>query len=86
MPQAVGKTVLVEQDEQILRVKSDNLIIAEHQVSTKKNAEVIDAQHLAEMWRLSLGQAAVPSSKKLQVLFNGEVAVTPLQRYEEVIG
>lgn len=85
-PQAVGKTVLIEQDEQILRVKSDNLIIAEHQVSTKKNAEVIDAEHLAEMWRLSLGQAAVPSSKKLQVLFNGEVAVTPLQRYEEVIG
>jgi len=85
-PQAVGKTVLVEQDEQILRVKSDDLIIAEHQVSIKKNAEVIDAEHLAEMWKLSLGQAAVPSSQKLQILFNSEVTVTPLQRYEEVIG
>jgi len=85
-PQAVGKTVLIEQDEQILRVKSADLIIAEHQISTKKNADVINAEHLAEMWKLSLGKTPIPSSRKLQVMFNSEVAVTPLQRYEEVIG
>jgi len=85
-PQAVGKTILVEQEEQILRVKSDDLIIAEHQISTKKNADVINAEHVAEMWKLSLGKTPVPNSRKLQALFNSEVAVTPLQRYEEVIG
>lgn len=85
-PQAVGKTVLVEQDEQLIRVKSNDLIIAEHQLSAKKNAEVINAEHQAEMWKLSLGKMPIPSSKKLQVLFNSEVAVTPLQKYEEVIG
>lgn len=85
-PQAVGKTVLIEQDEQILRVKSDDLIIAEHQVSARKNADVINPEHAAEMWRLSLGKTPVPNSRKLQVMFNSEVAVTPLQRYEEVIG
>lgn len=86
MPQAVGKTVLIEQDEQTIRVKSDDLIIAEHQLSTRKNAEVINPDHLAQMWKLSLGNRVIPSSKKLQVLFNNEVAVTPLQAYEEVIG
>ena len=86
MPQAVGKTVLIEQDEQLLRVKSDDLIIAEHQVSARKNADVINPEHAAEMWKLSLGKTPVPNSGKLQVMFNSEVAVTPLQRYEEVIG
>ncbi|MBA4185088.1 MAG: IS21 family transposase [Acidobacteria bacterium] len=85
-PQAVGKTVLIEQDEQLLRVKSDDLIIAEHQVSARKNADVIDPEHLTEMWKLSLGKTPVPNSRKLQVMFNDEVAMTPLQRYEEVIG
>lgn len=85
-PQAVGKTVLIEQDEQIIRVKSNDLIIAEHQLSVRKNAEVINAEHQAEMWKLSLGKIPIPSSKKLQVLFNSEIAVTPLQKYEEVIG
>lgn len=85
-PQAVGKTVLIEQDEQTIRVKSDDLIIAEHQVSAKKNADVINAEHIAEMWKLSLGSAPVPSSRKLQIMFNAEVAVTSLQAYEEVIG
>lgn len=86
MPQAVGKTVLVEQDEQLIRVKSDDLIIAEHFVSAKKNADVISPEHAAQMWKLSLGKTPIPSSKKLQVLFSSEVTVTPLQRYEEVIG
>lgn len=85
-PQAVGKTVLVEQEDQTIRVKSADLIIAEHQLSVKKNADVINAEHLAEMWKLSLGKTPIPSSRKLQVMFNSEVAVTPLQRYEEVIG
>ena len=85
-PKAVGKTVLIEQDEQIIRVKSADLIIAEHYLSAKKNAEIINPEHQAEMWKLSLGNAPVPSSKKLQVMFNQEVAVTPLVLYEEVIG
>lgn len=85
-PKAVGKTVLVEQDEQIIRVKSADLIIAEHCLSTKKNAEIINAEHQAKMWKLSLGKTPIPSSRKLQVLFNQEVATTPLQAYEEVIG
>jgi hypothetical protein len=85
-PQAVGKTVLIEQDEQLIRVKSGDLIIAEHQLSARQNAEVINPEHIAEMWKLSLGKTLIPSSRKLQVMFNSEVAVTPLQRYEEVIG
>jgi transposase len=85
-PKAVGKTVLVEQDEQIVRVKSADLIIAEHAISGKKNADVINPEHLAEMWKLSLGNTPVPSSKKLQVMFNQQVAVTPLVKYEEAIG
>ncbi len=86
MPQAVGKTVLIEQEEQTIRVKSADLIIAEHQLSAKKNADVINPEHIAEMWKLSLGKTPVPNSRKLQVMFNSDVAVTPLQRYEEVIG
>jgi transposase len=85
-PKAVGKTVLIEQDEQIIRVKSEDLIIAEHFVSVKKNADVINPEHQSQMWKLSLGKTPIPSSKKLQVMFNQQVAVTPLVRYEEVIG
>jgi hypothetical protein len=62
------------------------MVIAEHHVSERKNAEVINRDHLSEMWKLSLGKRAVPSSKKLQVLFENKVAATALQTYEEVIG
>lgn len=85
-PQAVGKTVLIEQEEQTIRVRSGDLIIAEHRLAERKNAEVVTSEHLAKMWRLSLERTAVPSSGKLQMLFNQEVATTPLQAYEEVIG
>lgn len=85
-PKAVGKTVLIEQNDRTIRVKSDDLIIAEHQLSRKKNAEVINTEHQAEMWKLSLGNTPIPSSKKLQVMFESKVAITPLQKYEEVIG
>lgn len=85
-PQGVGKTVLIEQDEQTLRVRSNELILAEHRLSDKRNAEIIDPEHQAEMWKLSLRSAPVPSSRKLQMLFESEVATAPLMRYEEVIG
>lgn len=85
-PEAVGKTVLIERDEQTIRVKSADLIIAEHPLSVRKNADVINPEHQAQMWKLSLGKTPVPSSRKLQVLFNEQVAVIPLMKYEEVIG
>lgn len=86
MPEAVGKTVLVEHDGQTIRVKSADLIIAEHQLSVRRNADVINPEHQAQMWKLSLGRMPIPSSRKLQVIFNEQVAVIPLMKYEEVIG
>lgn len=85
-PQAVGKTVLVEHSEQTIRVRAGDLVIAEHSVSRKKNAEVVDPKHRAEMWKLSVGGKAVPSSAKLRMLFDSNVDTASLMRYEEVIG
>lgn len=47
--EAVGKTVLIERDEQTIRIKNANLIIARHPVSVRKNADMINPEHQAQM-------------------------------------
>ena len=45
-PSQVGKTVIVEQDERRIIVRSDDLIIASHDAARKSGSCVTDKQHV----------------------------------------
>jgi len=82
-PEQVGKTVVVEQGEEKIIIRSADLIIAEHAPATEKGQTVAQAEHIDQMWKLSLGQP-IPRSKQWQVGFQQEVERADLRRYEEV--
>jgi len=82
-PEHVGKTVLVELGDQKVTVRSDDLIIAEHRPAKRPGSTVVNKQHVADMWRISLGRPSTPAPH-WDVTFNQLVATVPLSVYEEV--
>jgi transposase len=81
-PEHVGKTVIVELDDQKIIVRSDDLIIAEHRATRRPGATVVDKQHVAQMWKISLERPSAPAPH-WDVTFNPLVAAVPLSVYEE---
>lgn len=82
-PSHVGKTVIVEQDERRIIVRSEDLIIASHDAAKKTGMCVTDKQHVEEMWKLSLGRA-MPPAPQWELTFKQSVAAVELSVYEEV--
>lgn len=82
-PAHVGKTVIVEQDERRIIVRSNDLIIASHDAARKPGSCVTDKSHLEEMWKLSVGRA-MPPAPQWELTFKQSVAAVQLSIYEEV--
>ena len=53
-PQHAGKPVLVEAYEQKIVIRSGDLIIAEHQRATQPDSSIVQPEHVAALWQLSL--------------------------------
>ena len=83
-PSQTGKLVLIEQGEQKVTIKCDDLILAEHAPSGKRDSTIACPEHIEELWKLSLLQPA-PPQRHWDVTFQEDVAVMPLNAYEEVI-
>jgi len=83
-PSHSGKRVLVEQGEQRITIRCDDLIIAEHEQAPRVGASVAAAEHVAELWKLSLAQPE-PPRRRWEVTFQDGVATVPLTTYEEVV-
>lgn len=83
-PENVGKTVLVQQDDQRVIIRCEDLIIAEHPVAVRPGCCIVNPEHIEQLCKLSLQRTVVPSAN-WEIRFNQSVDVPPLTVYEEAI-
>lgn len=84
-PELVGQTVLVEvrQGQQRIVIRSNNLVIAEHNQAAGPGLCIAEKAHLDALWKLSLGNTLPSPVPKWHVTFNEVVQVPSLSSYEE---
>jgi hypothetical protein len=82
-PSHVGQTVAVTIDDQRIVVRADDLIIAEHPKAVTRGSCLTHKEHLDELWKLALAGTGQKQHPRWHVSWQGDVAVTPLSRYEE---
>ncbi|HEX6731397.1 MAG TPA: IS21 family transposase [Pyrinomonadaceae bacterium] len=75
-PEHAGKPVFVEAFTEKIIIRSQDLIIAEHQRATQSDSFITQPEHVAALWQLSL-QKPVPAAPSWQLSFSDAVAVTP---------
>jgi len=83
-PSHTGKLVLIEHQDRKITIKSDDLILAEHQKADKRGSMVAIPEHIEELWKLSLVKPSQPQPR-WDVTYQQSVAQAPLASYEEVI-
>jgi Mu transposase-like protein len=81
-PAHAGQPVFVEAEEQKIVIRRGDLIIAEHQRASQPDSCIMQPEHVAALWQLSL-QKPVPAAPHWQLNFSEAVAVTPLAAYEQ---
>ena len=67
-------------------VRAGDSIIAEHREALKAGQAIMAREHLAELWRLTAEQTAVPAApdgQRWHLLSATEVEQVPLRRFEE---
>jgi transposase len=82
-PTHVGSTVLVEEGSTALRIRSGDLIIAEHKLAQAPGSCVSQREHVEQLWRLSLKRAPEPQPN-WRLTFEQQVETPGLSFYEEV--
>lgn len=81
-PAHAGQPVFVEAEAQKIIIRRGDLIIAEHQRASQPDSCIMQPEHVAALWQLSL-QKAAPAAPNWQLHFNEAVAITPLAAYEQ---
>jgi transposase len=84
-PEHAGKVVRVAAECGQIFIRSGDLIIAEHQQAGRPGQCIVDKEHLAELWKLSVKQAPLPEQRPAlcRISFEQTVQQTPLALYEE---
>lgn len=85
-PQYVGKKVVVVSQEQQIRIRLGDTIIAEHTRAVAPGACVASKEHVEAMWRESLSRTTPPPNAHFQETEAQGVEVRSLSCYEEVDG
>ena len=86
-PSFAGQAVCVQAGAGVLTVRLADTVIAEHRQALKAGQAIVAREHLAELWRLTAEQTAVPaapSGERWHLLAAAEVERVPLKRFEEV--
>jgi transposase len=81
-PAYVGKSVTVSTQEHRIEIRCGDVVIAEHEQAVRPGSCVSKPEHLAELWKLCLQDAAKPLPN-WQLHFQQSVASTPLERYDQ---
>lgn len=81
-PEHAGKPVFVEAFAEKIFIRSGAVVIAEHQRATEPDSFIVQPEHVAALWQLSL-QKPTPAAPSWQLNFSDAVAVTPLAAYEQ---
>jgi len=82
-PEYAGKDLQVGRRGEQIIVRSNDCIIAEHQVGAQAGACVADPEHVAATWKLSLRRTASAIVPKWEMRFSSAVEVRPLTAYQE---
>lgn len=83
-PEYAGKALLVGQRGEQIVVRSGDCIVAEHRAGARAGDCVADPDHVAALWKLTLGRTAAEIVPKWDVRFTSAVDVRPLSVYQEV--
>lgn len=83
-PEYAGKALLVGQQGEQIVVRSGDCIVAEHRAGARAGDCVADPDHVAALWKLTLGRTASEIVPKWDVRFTSAVDVRPLSVYQEV--
>ncbi|MCI0622313.1 MAG: hypothetical protein L0387_11715 [Acidobacteria bacterium] len=81
-PEQAGQTLWVEQREQKILIRCQDLIVAEH-AAAKRGSSVADPAHLEAVWKLTLQRHPEPLPS-WTLTFQDSVAAPSLTLYEEV--
>jgi hypothetical protein len=82
-PSNTGKEVLIEQGDNQVKIRCEDLILAEHPKADKPGKCIADPEHIQELWRLSLARSSAPR-RHWEVTFEQTVETARLASYEEV--
>ncbi|MGH3850403.1 MAG: Mu transposase domain-containing protein, partial [Pseudonocardiaceae bacterium] len=85
-PVYAGQNVAVGAQGGFLQVRAGEAVIAEHRESRKAGQAIVAREHLAELWRLTAAQTAVPAAvegPRWHLICATEVERVPLKRFEE---
>lgn len=85
-PNYVGKVVIVEDSQHKIKVRAENLIVAEHKKAERKGLYIADKRHIDEMWQITIGESKDRTIKppSWQIRFEQTVEQRNLSVYEEV--
>lgn len=85
-PEAAGREVIVEDSGRSIAIRLGDMIVAEHDVSTKPGLEIAHPEHVKAMWSLTMALAQrrtpVPSWR---LTFQDHVETRPLSAYEAAL-
>jgi len=84
-PEYAGKTVEVAADAGQIIVRLGDAIVAEHRQATAAGQCIVKREHLAELWKITQQQMAVPQAARWHVDFQPTVETMPLSLFEEVL-
>jgi hypothetical protein len=84
-PEYAGKTVEVAADAGQIIVRLGDAIVTEHRQATAAGQCIVKREHLAELWKITQQQTAVPQAARWHVDFQPTVETIPLSRFEEVL-
>lgn len=87
-PVFAGQSVAVHAHGGLLVVRAGETVIAEHREALKAGQAIVAREHLAELWRLTAEQTALPTTPadpRWHLRFATQVERVPLNRFEEVI-
>lgn len=84
-PEAAGKSVIIEQSQQKIKIYCNDLIVAKHKIADKPNSTVSKHEHISAMWKLTLQQSSKPkTSQSWEMLQEQQVESRSLNVYEEM--
>jgi transposase len=84
-PEHAGKTVQVAAAGGQIVVRLGDCVIAEHRQAARAGQSIVEKEHLAELWKITERQVAVPPEARWQIHFEQSVQQMALSRFEEVL-
>lgn len=82
-PEYAGKPLLVGRRGEQIVIRNGDCIVAEHRAGARAGDCVADPDHVAALWKLTLGRTAAEIVPKWDVRFTSTVDARPLSVYQE---